>query len=152
MGIKPSEDDRDEIKSRIDQILINLHRFEYAVVIVLAFTVAIITIFALLRLLVQTYKSIFVNWDISDYQAIPVLFGMIMTVVIAMELGNSILRHIKEHSVIIQAREVILIGIMAVVRKVMILDLSVVSYQYLASLGILAVCLAAALWLMNHSE
>jgi len=122
------------------------------VVIVLAFTVAIITIFALLRLLVQTYKSIFVNWDISDYQAIPVLFGMIMTVVIAMELGNSILRHIKEHSVIIQAREVILIGIMAVVRKVMILDLSVVSYQYLASLGILAVCLAAALWLMNHSE
>jgi hypothetical protein len=40
------------------------------------------------------------------------LFGLVMKVLIALEIGNSILRHIRAHSTIIQAREVILIGMM----------------------------------------
>ena len=72
-----------------------------------------------------------------------------MTVLIALEFGNSILRHIREYSTIIQAREVILIGMMAVVRKVMIIDLSVVSPWQLAALGVVAVSLASAYWFMR---
>ena len=74
---------------------------------------------------------------------------MVMTVLIALEFGNSILRHIREHSTIIQAREVILIGMLAVVRKVIIVDLDVVAAWELAALGVLTVSLAAAYWLMR---
>ncbi|UWR83931.1 phosphate-starvation-inducible PsiE family protein [Phaeobacter inhibens] len=72
-------------------------------------------------------------------------------VLIALEFGNSILRHIREHSTIVQARAVILIGMMAVVREVMIIDLSVASPWQISALGAVAVLLASAYWFMRDN-
>lgn len=101
------------------------------------------------RLFVGIYDTVFVSWDVKNLHAVQVLFGMVMTVLIALEFGNSILQHIREHSTIIQAREVILIGMMAVVRKVMIIDLSTTSPWLIAALGVIALSLAGAYWVMR---
>jgi len=132
-----------------DPLLRAAHKFEYWIILSLVVTVGLVTLLAMARLFFGIYDAIFVSWDIKNFQAVQVLFGMIMTVLIALEFGNSILRHIREHSTIIQAREVILIGMMAVVRKVMIIDLSVDSAWQLAALGAVALSLASAYWFMR---
>lgn len=135
---------------RTDSLLFISRRFEYSVIVTLVTAVGLVTLLALVRLFFGFYESIFINWDPKDYHAVPTLFGQIMTVLIALEFGNSILRHIKEHSTIIQAREVILIGMMAVVRKVMIIDLTTASPMLIASLGVLGLALASAYWFMRQ--
>ena len=141
-----------DIEKQISQILNSAYRFEYIVVLILLLVVGLITILAMARLFVGLYTTAFSSWDVTNYQAIPVLFGLVMTVVIAMELGNSILRHIRDHSTIIQAKEVVLIGIMAVVRKVMIVDTKEISILELAALGFLALSLAGSYWLLKQNE
>jgi uncharacterized membrane protein (DUF373 family) len=141
-----------DIEKQISQILNSAYRFEYIVVLILVLVVGLITILAMARLFVGLYTTAFSSWDVTNYQAIPVLFGLVMTVVIAMELGNSILRHIRDHSTIIQAKEVVLIGIMAVVRKVMIVDTKEISILELAALGFLALSLAGSYWLLKQNE
>ena len=125
-------------------------RFEYAVILTLVTAVGLVTLLALVRLFFGFYEAIFINWNPQNYTAVPLLFGMIMSVLIALEFGNSILRHIDEHSTIIQARDVILIGMMAVVRKVMITDLTTASPMLIASLGVLGLALASAYWFMRQ--
>ncbi|KPP86423.1 MAG: putative membrane protein [Rhodobacteraceae bacterium HLUCCO07] len=142
-------DDISDDMHTTDPILRVAHKFEYYIILVLVTIIGVVTLLAVARLFVGIYNSIFVAWDPQDLHAIQLLFGMVMTVLIALEFGNSILRHIREHSTIIQAREVILIGMMAVVRKVMILDLSVESAWQFAALGAVAVSLASAYWLMR---
>lgn len=133
-----------------DPLLKAAHAFEYYVILVLVLTVGLITLLAMARLFVGIYDTVFVSWDVKNLHAVQVLFGMVMTVLIALEFGNSILRHIREHSTIIQAREVILIGMMAVVRKVMIIDLSTTSPWLIAALGVIALSLAGAYWVMRE--
>ena len=125
-------------------------RFESAVILTLVTAVGLVTLLALVRLFFGFYEAIFINWNPQNYTAVPLLFGMIMSVLIALEFGNSILRHIDEHSTIIQARDVILIGMMAVVRKVMITDLTTASPMLIASLGVLGLALASAYWFMRQ--
>ena len=135
-----------------DPLLRVAHRLEYFVILTLVAAVGLITLLAMLRLVLGLYDTVS-GLDgpggPGGYRDIQLLFGMVMTVLIALEFGNSILRHIREHSTIIQAREVILIGMLAVVRKVIIVDLDVVAAWQLAALGILTVSLAAAYWLMR---
>jgi uncharacterized membrane protein len=110
MATQPTDE-----QNETDPILKAAHKFEYWVIPVLVLIVGVITVLAMLRLLFGIYDAVFVTWDPKNYHAVQVLFGMVMTVLIALEFGNSILRHIREHSTIIQAQEVILIRMMAVV-------------------------------------
>ena len=82
----------------VDPLLNAAHRFEYWVVLVLVLAVVLITLLAMVRLFFGIYDAVFVTWDPRNYYAVQVLFGMVMTVLIALEFGNSILRHIRDHS------------------------------------------------------
>lgn len=124
--------------------------FEYCIVLVLVAAVALITLIAMVRLIFGIYDAVFISWDIKNLLSVQLLFGMVMTVLISLEFGNSILRHIRERSTIIQAKEVVLIGMMAVVRKIMIIDLSQTSSWQIAALAALAVALSGAYWLMGQ--
>lgn len=144
---KSTESDSDN-----DQLLKIAHSIEYWVILVLVFTIGLITLLAMMRLFFGLYHSVFVSWDIQNSLSIQMLFGMVMTVLIALEFGNSILRHIRENSTIIQAQEVILIGEMAIVRKIMIIDMSTTSAWHLGALGIVAISLAGAYWFMRDAK
>lgn len=138
-----------ETDNQSDPLLRFAHKLEYLVILSLVIAVGFITLIAMVRLGFGLYDTMFESHDPTKYHNIQLLFGMVMTVLIALELGNSILRHLREHTTIIQAREVILIGMLAVVRKVIIIDLSVASPWQLAALGVLIISLAAGFWLMR---
>ena len=73
-----------------------------------------------------------------------------MTVLIALEFGHSLLRNLRDHAAIIHAREVILIGMMAVVRKLIILDLGATSAMTLLGLAAAIVALGLAYHLIGR--
>ncbi len=139
-------------KERFQGLVDAAHLFEEIVILILYGVIAIITVVALARLGQQIYATVFVNWDSANIYAIQVLFGMTLTVLIALELGNSILRHLREGSTIIQAQEIILIGLMAVVRKVMLVDMSTVSPWLLIALAAVSLALAAAYWFTREAD
>jgi uncharacterized membrane protein (DUF373 family) len=77
---------------------------------------------------------------------------MIMTVLIALEFKHSVLIMLKRHQNIVQARTVILIALLAVVRKLIILDLS--EAPPLTTIGLAAATLAlgTVYWLIRDQD
>jgi hypothetical protein len=64
------------------------------------------------------------NFDPTDYGVFQTVFGMIFTVIIALEFKRSLLVLAERRDSVVQVRSVILIALLAVERKSMILDLS----------------------------
>lgn len=124
-------------------------KFEIAVTVILYCVIAGVAVFALARLGLALITIVTSPWNITDLQAIQLIFGMVMTVLIALEFGHSLLRNLKNHAAIIHAKEIILIGIMAIVRKLIILDLNKVSALMIMGLAAAIVALGCAYWLMD---
>ncbi len=147
-----SSPDPDAPDERRTSLLRLTHRFEYCVIIVLFAAIAVVVVLALIRLGLGLYDMVTVPSRLTEVHAVQQLFGMVMTVLIAMEFGNSIMRHLREHETIIQAREIILISMMAVVRKIMLVDLSQEDPTTLVWLGLATLLLAGAYWLMGQKS
>lgn len=137
--------------SSTDKFLSAAHRFEFVIITILYFTITIISVLAITRLGAAVYDRIFGPWDDNTGQGIQILFGMVMTVLISLELGNSMLRNLKRRTTVIQAQEIILIGLIAIVRKIMLVDINVVTPTLIASLAIATITLAAAYWLTKEA-
>jgi len=66
---------------------------------------------------------------------------MIMTLLITMEFKHSILTVIKRNDHIVQAKAVIIIALLALSRKLIILDFNTIKYEKLAALGFVVLIL-----------
>ncbi len=64
------------------------------------------------------------TFDLSDLAAFQSVFGMIFTVIIAVEFKRTLLLVSEPTDSVVQVRAVILIALLAVVRKLIILDIS----------------------------
>lgn len=78
-----------------------------------------------------------------DYSAFQILFDRVLTVVIALELARSVQQMARGEHGLAQVRTVVLIGILAVVRKIILLEIESTSGMFL--LGIAAATLALGL-------
>lgn len=141
----------DTPEDRKGRLLRLTHGFEFAVVVTLFVAIAVVTVLATVRLGLGIAEAVAEPARLTEINAIQHLFGMIMTVLIALEFGNSIMRHLRENETIIQAGEIILISLMAVVRKIMLVDSNAEPAITLVWLGLAALALAAVYWLMGKS-
>jgi uncharacterized membrane protein (DUF373 family) len=87
-----------------------------------------------------------------SHQEFEVIFGMIMTLLIAMEFNHSILQTIERLHRIIQVRTVVLISILALVRKFIILNIEATSATTIAALAFAAIALGGVYWLMRERD
>ncbi|RPG68514.1 MAG: diguanylate cyclase [Flavobacteriaceae bacterium TMED42] len=128
-------------------------RFEQVVALVLSFLIAIIIVIALLRLTIQVLLLI-VNGTLDplDFKIFQGLFGMIMTLLIAMEFKHSIIRVVHRKVHIIQVKTVLMIAQLALARKFIILDLKTTSALEVFSLGFVVLVLAIAHWLLRERD
>ena len=93
-------------------------KFEQCVSLVLVFLISVMIVIALYKLAIKVYSTVTVqNVDPTDPLVFQTLFGMIMTLLIAMEFKHSILRVVYRKDNIIQVKTVILIAILAISRK-----------------------------------
>ena len=92
------------------------------------------------------------SFDPTDYSAFQVVFGMIFTVIIALEFERSLLVIAERDRGVVQVRTVILIALLAIVRKLMIMDMSVADVQQLFALAAAILALGGVYWLVRDQD
>ena len=128
-------------------------KFEQIVALVLGFFIAVIIILSLLSLLTTVLPLVIEGvLDPLSPQTFTKLFGMIMTVLIAMEFKHSIIRVALRKDSIIQVKTVILIALLALGRKFIILDTSKTDAATIAALAAGLLALGIVYWLMRERD
>ena len=125
-------------------------RFEDCVAIALAMTMVVIVAAALVHLLVDIIQLLRMDaFDPENQAVFHKVFGMVMTLLIALELKHTILGIAERKTHAVQVQTVILVALIAVARKFIILDVSASSPQKIASLALVTLALGAGLWFLR---
>jgi uncharacterized membrane protein (DUF373 family) len=80
------------------------------------------------------------------------VFGEILTVLIALEFNHTLQYVVTREPGVIQARIVILIALLALVRKVIVTDLAALGPPMLGALAALLLALGLTYWLMRERD
>ncbi len=112
-------------------------KFEHAVTAILAVLISIMVLVALWGLIIEIYHLVLHSaLNHLDHQAFQSVFGMIMTLLIALEFSHSIVHPSSRSSGVIKARAIVLIAILAVSRQFIVFELQADSASILAALAI----------------
>lgn len=133
------------------QTLSIYERFEHTIVTVLTFVIAVIVAVATWQLLLHTLSLVGSHvGDRGDSQVFQGLFGMVLTVLIALEFKHTLLVVRHHRRAIVQVRAVVLIALLALVRRFIILDLYQTTPSVLAALAGAALALGIVFWLVAN--
>src|SRR5881396_3777344 len=128
-------------------------RFESTVAVALTFVIGFIILVALYRLastvVVGMLSGILDPLDPGVFQTV---FGEILTLLIALEFNHTLQYVVKREQSIIQTKVVLLIALLAVARKIVILDLTGADAGQLLALAAITLALGAAYWLMRERD
>ena len=128
-------------------------RFEQSVVAVLTLVIAVIAAIATWQLLLYTLKLVWSHGGKpGDPQVFQGLFGMVLTVLIALEFKHTLLVVRHHRRAIVEARAVVLIALLALVCRFIILDLYQTSPSVIAALAGAALALGIVFWLVTSKE
>jgi uncharacterized membrane protein (DUF373 family) len=147
VGWEASKSIKEEFRDATEEFrLLSLYqRFEHVVILFLTALIAIIVIAAIWNLSLKILFGLVLSGslDQSDYSAFQAVFGMIFTVIIALEFMKSLLVVAERRDTVVQIRSVVLIALLAICRKVIILDLT--ETDAILALGIVY-------WLVRNSD
>ena len=129
-------------------------KFEYAVVLVLVGLIAVVVIAAVWSLAVKVLFGLVLSGtvDPTDPAVFQAVFGMIFTVIIALEFKRSLLVIAERRRGIVQVRTVVLIALLAIVRKLMIIDLTASNAAEVFALAAAILALGAVYWLVRDQD
>jgi uncharacterized membrane protein (DUF373 family) len=135
------------------RILTVYQRFEASLAYLLTFVIGAVIVVALGRLVVSVVNTLVLqSLNPLEHSVFQKVFGEIMTLLIAMEFNHTLRYQISRSLGVIQARVVILIALLALARKVIVLDVHDLTPAVVASLGILAFSLGATYWLIREAN
>ena len=141
-----------ELRSKWQTLSI-YEKFEQTVVGVLTLVIALIVAIATWQLLLHTLKLIRSHLvNPADPQVFQGLFGMVLTVLIALEFKHTLLVVKHHRRAIIQVRAVVLIALLALVRRFIILDLYQTTPSVIAALAGATLALGIVFWLVGNNE
>ncbi len=128
-------------------------RFEHLVALALTGLIAVVITVALWRLGNEVFRILVLDaFDPLDHAVFQTIFGMIMTLLIAMEFKHSILQVLERKAHIIQVKTVLLIALLALARKFIILDAKEMEAAKLAALALCVVALGIVYWLIRERD
>jgi uncharacterized membrane protein (DUF373 family) len=128
-------------------------KFEHAVIHLLSAIIAIIVVASVWALLREVmYRLVLGAFGALDYSTFQVIFGMIFTVVIALEFKRSLLVVARRTFGVLQVRTIVLIALLAITRKLIILDLTEAAPAQIASLAGASLALGAVFWLVRDQD
>ena len=128
-------------------------RFEQMVLVILSFIISLVVLVALLQLLVNIYSILIAGvLNPMDYKIFQVIFGMIMTLLIAMEFKHSIIKVMERQSHIVQVKSIVLLALLALARKFIIINLEATEPFKLIALSLSVLVLGAVYWLLSQRE
>lgn len=128
-------------------------RFEQLAIMALSGLIVLIVIAALWALLREVGLRLVLGiFDPLDYATFQAVFGMIFTVVIALEFKRSLLVAADRRFGVVQVRTIILIALLAIVRKFIILDLGKADAAQIAALSLAVLSLGGVYWLVRDQD
>jgi uncharacterized membrane protein (DUF373 family) len=129
-------------------------KFEHAVMLVLTWLIGVVIVTALWNLLLKVLWSLVWagTFDPTDHAVFQTVFGMIFTVIIALEFKRSLLVVTERRRSIVQVRTVVLLAMLAIVRKLIILDLSQTEALQLFALSAAILALGGVYWLVRDQD
>ncbi len=135
------------------QTLSLYEKFEQTVVSVLTLVIAGIVTIATWQLLLHTLQLVGSHViNLADSQVFQSIFGMVLTVLIALEFKHTLLVVKHHRRAIVQVRAVVLIALLALVRRFIILDLYQTTPSVIAALAGAALALGVVFWLVGNYE
>ena len=147
---------KQELKEAGEQFrLLSLYqRFEHVVVTILTALIAIIVVVAVWNLSVKILVGLVLSGslDPSDYSIFQAVFGMIFTVIIGLEFKKSLLVIAERRENVVQIRSVVMIALLAICRKVIILDLRETDAPQIFALAAAILSLGVVYWLIRDSD
>ncbi|HVI27269.1 phosphate-starvation-inducible PsiE family protein [Hansschlegelia sp.] len=128
-------------------------RFEQAVAIALTALISIVVVAALIGLSIRVAELLMHGFlDPAEHKVFQAVFGMIFTVLIALEFNHSILSVLQRRDSIIQARAVVLIALLALARQFIILDSTETDPMTIIGLAAAVLALGAVHWLVRDQD
>jgi uncharacterized membrane protein (DUF373 family) len=147
---------KQELKDAKDKFrLLSLYqRFESIVVTFLTALIAVIVVAAVWNLSLKVLFGLVLtgSLDPSDYSVFQAVFGMIFTVIIALEFKKSLLVVADRHDSVVQIRSVVVIALLAICRKIIILDLTETDALHTLAFAAAILALGVVYWLMRDRD
>jgi uncharacterized membrane protein (DUF373 family) len=120
---------------------------------VLSLVIAVLIVLALVQLFVRVVPLLVTGAiDPLDHEVFQGLFGMVMTLLIALEFKHSIVRVALRRESIVQVKTVVLIALLALSRKFIILDASSTEPAMIAALAAATLVLGVVYWLLRERD
>ena len=127
-------------------------RFEQIIALALSGVIAVVIVISLIQLVSTVFRLLFIEaFSPLNHEVFQVVFGMIMTLLIAMEFRHSIIKVALRKDSIIQVKTVVLIALIALSRKFIILDQET-SPAKIAALSGAALALGVVYWLLRERD
>jgi uncharacterized membrane protein (DUF373 family) len=128
-------------------------RFEHVVVFLLSLVIALVIALALVQLCARVIPLLLTGAiDPLDHGVFQGLFGMVMTLLIALEFKHSIVRVALRRESIVQVKTVVLIALLALSRKFVILDTTATGPATIAALAGATLVLGIVYWLLRERD
>ena len=135
--------------------LLSLYQqFEHIIIIILTAMISVIVVVAVWNLSQKILFGLILsgNLDPSDYAIFQAVFGMIFTVIIALEFKKSLLVMAERRDSVVQIRSVVMIALLAICRKVIILDLNETDATHILAFAAAIFALGVVYWLIRDSD
>ena len=141
----------DEMRSQW-RLMTVYERFEQVVAITLSGLIAVVIVISLIQLIRLVFTLLVMDaLNSLDHKVFQLVFGATMTLLIAMEFKHSIVKVALRKESIIQVKTVILIAILALARKLIILEPDVDPAK-VAVLAGTVLALGLTYWLMRERD
>ena len=149
----PAKEDLERSSARWQELTL-YEKFEYVVILILIALIAVVVVAAVWSLAVKILYGLVLSgsFDPTDHVVFQSVFGMIITVIIALEFKRSLLIVTERRDTVVQARVVVLIALLAIVRKLIILDLATTNAAELFGLAAAILALGAVYWLVRDQD
>lgn len=146
----------EEHPSKFDHSILKLYRkFEKIIAVAVSVILAIIILFAFVRIAIDVFNSIAVNIDqpseilYEDYQSV---FGKVMTLLISLEFMSSVINIIKSHNIKRLLEDVVLIAALAIARKLIVYDYEHHEAMSIIGLGVMFLCLGIFYFFLRYER
>jgi uncharacterized membrane protein (DUF373 family) len=128
-------------------------RFESLVALVLTAVIGLIILVALYHLALSVATGVIAGaLDPLEPRMFQTMFGEVLTVMIALEFNHTLQFVVARHQSIIQTKVVLLIALLALARKIIVLDFEHTSAGQLLGLAAVMLSLGLVYWMMRERD
>jgi uncharacterized membrane protein (DUF373 family) len=133
---------------------LNLYqRFEQIVVLLLGTLVSVVIVVAAFHLLQTVFVLLRLGLlDPSRPEVFQTIFGMTMIVLIALEFNHTILGLLERGCSIVQVRAVLLIALLAILRKFIVIEIGEADALLLLALSASTLALGGVYWAVREQD